>query len=900
MPIPRKWLQGRYVPIFSGIAANHIPRSGAIETTRHKARRLKALLSTLIFSALLQTALAQGLPAGMKFHENGQPSRTGPDAAMFPDNPTRLKIDLSGTWQYTVTGKDWNTVTVPSAFEGQNKATFMRSFAVTSEMLDKYTFSLVAYGINYQSEILINGNFIGRHMGGFTSFVYPIPPNTLQVGTENSIKVSVDAELTPKTTLPLRQQVGGWRNYGGIFRDIYILATPKVYVENADVSYDSPKENKPVHMTIHATVTDRGYTPQQGEALGFQVEFVQKLNGEPAGKSGIVSVGRPVNRSATVTAEVNVPSPVLWSPESPELYVARVELVRVISKEVSILDEYDVTVGIREFGWANGRLTVNGNFEPLKGITWQEDHPLYGSALTYEVIEKDITQIKTLGANLIRFQYPPHPYVLNLCDRYGLLVMEEIPMRSVPDDILSKDYFQDLATTYAHEMIARDRQHPSVLAWGMGDGLELTSEASTEFIRSLRTTIRTLDNRPLYIASQWPGHSGFADADIAAYNSITPDVRELREALREVKTKFPGKPVIVARYGSQVEPGNHNGYSDPLSMEAQARTAMLMYEAIGEAKVAGGVFWAYNDWATDRPTLTTHSHNPYLVAMGVVSADREKRTAFDVLRALYNGEKVQALPVGNYSSNTPVIYVVAGILALISFFFLYNGNRRFRDCVNRSILRTYNFFADVRDQRILLWSHSLFLALVIAVTWATLLSSMLYHYRDNVVLDNILSQILSDGMKEWLVQLIWQPLNFIVTLSVFFFVLFCVMSVVVRLGSVLVRTHVYFYHAFSITMWSMLPYILLIPVAMVIYRLSMETDFYIMPMTVLSILITLWFLVRLLKGISIIYDVYLFKVYAVSLLILIVAGAAVYSYLDYTLSTSMYIRYFIDSVRHPS
>ncbi len=823
----------------------------------------------------------------------------GPDAAMFPDNPTRLKVDLSGTWQYTVTGKEWYTVNIPSAFEGQNKVTFMRSFAITGDMIDKYTFSLVVYGINYQSEILINGNFIGRHMGGYSSFVYPIPPNTLQVGTENSIKVSVDAELTPKTTLPLRQQVGGWKNYGGIFRDIYILATPKLYVESAEVNYEQPKE-KGVRVTVRASVADRGYAAVQGEAIGYQVEVVNKLSGDPSGKSGVVMVSHQPNRSSTVSTEVMVPSPALWSPESPELYVVRVELVRIVNKESSIFDEYDVSVGFREFGWANGRLTVNGNFEPLKGILWQEDHPNYGSALTYEMIEKDITQIKTLGANLIRFQYPPHPYVLNLCDRYGLLVMEEIPMRSVPDEILSKDYFQDLATTYVREMVTRDRQHPSVLAWGMGDGVEATSSASSEFIVSLRNTIRSLDNRPIYIASQWPEHRWFGEVDIAAYDAPTSDVRDLRDALKQLKAKFPGKPVIVARYGSLVEPGNHNGYSDPLSMEAQARTAMQMYEAIGEAKVAGGVFWAYNDWATDRPTLTTHSHDPYLVSMGVVTADREKRTAFDVLRALYNGEKVQALPVGNYSSNTPVIYVVAGIIALISFFFLYNGNRRFRDCVNRSILRTYNFFADVRDQRILLWSHSLFLALIIAVTWATLLSSMFYHFRDSVVLDNVLSQVLSDGVKDWLVRLIWQPLDFILMFSAFFFILFCAMSVLVRLGSVLVRTHVYFYHAFSITMWSMLPYILLIPVAMVIYRLSMETDVYIMPMTVLSIVMTLWVIVRLLKGISIIYDVYLYKVYLVSLLVIIVAGAAVYSYLDYTLSTSMYIRYFIDSVRHPS
>ncbi len=261
-------------------------------------------------------------------------------------------------------------------------------------------------------------------------------------------------------------------------------------------------------------------------------------------------------------------------------------------------------------------------------------------------------------------------------------------------------------------------------------------------------------------------------------------------------------------------------------------------------------------------------------------------------------EKAQALPIGNYSSNAPMIYVVAGILVLISFFSLYNSNRRFRECVNRSLFRTYNFFADVRDQRILSNGHTVFLAMIVSVTWATILSSIFSHYRDNVVFDNILSQFLPDSPKEGLVRLIWSPVKFIVVVSGVLFLALFILSVIVRILSITSRARVYFYHCFSITMWSMLPYVIFIPVAMVLYRLSMETETYIVPIVAAIGVVSLWVLARLLKGVSIVYNVFPLKVYFLGLLIIIVATAALYSYLDYTRSTSLYLRYFMQAMKH--
>ncbi len=817
---------------------------------------------------------------------------------MFSDTPTRMKIDLSGTWRYTIDGKEWNSISVPSAYNSVARVTFQRTFEVTPEMLDKYFFSLVAYGINYQSEISINGNFIGRHIGGYSSFVLPIQQNILQVGTENAIKVFVDNELTSRTTIPLRQQVEGWRTYGGVFRDMYILATPRLFVESAGAQSEISGNGKTATITVKGEVTDRGSNmkSETGSLLGFQVEVFDKLTGELTGRSGISPIFVQPNKSVVQTAVVTIPTPKLWAPETPDLYVLKCEVVRVVNKQSSVIDEYDVDYGIRDISWKGGHLYVGGQQVVLKGLLWSEDHTTYASAMTYEVLERDIALIKTLGANLLRFRYPPHPYILNLCDRYGLFVMEEIPLVDVPVEILLKDYYQDLAATYTREMVNRDKLHASVLAWGVGDGIETSSQSACDYVNATRNIVKSLDERPVYFSSSTADDPCFENVDLIAVNFNRIDAKELRESLKQWRTKYPEKPIIVVRYGKDVEPENHNGYSDPLSMESQARFAMQCFDAIKDAKTAGGVFWAFNDWHSDRPAMTSHSHDPYLKTMGLVSNDREKRTAFDVVRAMFVGEKMQALPVGNYASSAPIIFVVVGLVVLISFAFLYNGNRRFRDCVTRSLFRTYNFFADIRDQRILKYSHSLFLAIIVSATWATMLSSVFTHYRDSALVDNILSQFISDSVKEWLVRLVWTPAKFILVMSGVIFLTLLVLSFLVKLLSLTVRTRVYFYHAFSITMWSMLPFVVFIPLVMIMYRL-MDAQFYLLPMFILIVIVNLWVLLRLLKGISIIFDVYPIKVYLIAFLLILIGAAAMYGYFDYAKSTSVYIKYIMHEAK---
>jgi hypothetical protein len=777
---------------------------------------------------------------------------------------------------------------------------FERTFEVTAEQIEKYDFQLVMLGTNYGCEVSLNGDFITNHLGGYTSFIQPIPKNVLQRGEENVVRVLVDNELDARKTLPLRSQVWGGRNYGGILRDVFILGTPKLFIREAGVRSEFDEDLAAATISVSATIDGTAELlpaelvgGKKASSLGFFVEAFDKIWGYSVGKSVVTPLTRQGDSWANIDVNIHIQNPKLWSPEYPELYLIKSYIVRVEGKDIQPIDEYDLNYGLRDFEIADGHFQLNGKRVVLKGVIWQEDHPTWGDALTYEDMEKDIVLIKNLGANLVRFgNHPPHPYMLNLCDRYGLFAIEELPISSVPGPVLSEEYYLDLAGAMMKEMIVRDRHHPSVIAWGIGDEFQSSSSEARHFVESLVRLARSLDGRPTYFGSRMLENDVCTDlVDIAALNVHGGDVKAFRRQLEGWKAQHVGKPVVVSKFGTEVQQNNRNGYSDPLSYEAQARFYIQRFDVLKTLNYDGAIVWAFNDWKGDRPALTVNSGDPWMHSMGLVSYQREKRLAYEAVRSVFRGEKFVALPIGNYATSAPIIYVLTGLVVLIGGAYLYNANRRFRENLNRSVMNFYNFLSDVRDQRIVSTVQSTLLGIIVSVATAIVTSSILYHFRDNWVLDNVLSYVLvSDSLKESVVRLIRDPLKFIGIFSLAFFLLLLLTSALVFLLSALFKTRVYPFHAYSITMWSTPPLLILVPIGMILYRV-MESNVYVVPTLVLVTMLSGWVLLRLLKGISIMFDSYIIKVYVVGFASIIGVIAIVYFYYDYTQSTSMYLTF---------
>jgi beta-glucuronidase len=865
-------------------------------------RKSALILSCLTFLGLLTIPVCHaGIP---EFLENGTPASPEVRTSQYSASPTRKLVPLNGLWTYSLENGTTGNVSLPVAFDGRGAVDFQRGFEMPAIDLDRYQWHLEVLGANYSTDIWVNSEFLGHHPGGYTSFLLPIRRVVLQPGRDNILRLVVNNELDARTSIPLQQMVWGWRNYGGIHRDIALLGTPLLYVQDVMMS-SAPVQNSGVwHLIVTPQIEGtldslvRIVSADKKAVCGIQVEVIENLSGAVVAKSAITPLQYAAERWTGGRTDVAVENPRLWTPDTPELYTVKCQIVLSAGKNVSVIDEYVTPYGFRSIVVDRGDIMVNGRRLVARGVAWYEDHSVWGNAIPYEERERDIIAIKMLGANVVRFiNHPPHPVMLDLCDRYGLFAMVELPVVGAPAAVLMQEPFQETALGMVREMIVRDRHHPSVLAWGLGDEIESNRMDARPFVQALAATARGLDGRPLYL----PVRAGVIDSisdlvDIAAVSVYMLDAKTLKTFMEEWRQAHPGVPVFVTRLGMEVDQNNLKGYNDPLSQQAQARFFVNRLDLLRPFDPDGIIIWSFNDWRGDRPALTVHTGDPWMHRMGLVSDRREKRLAYDAVRAIFRGEKPAAMPAGTYTARTPIIYVLAGFVILIAVAYLYNVNRRFRESVNRSLMNSFNFFADVRDQHGVSVFHTTFLALIVSVSMAIIVSSVLFRFRDSLFLDNLLSYLLVfDDAKAFVIKLIWEPLRFIVIASAFNLGVLLLLSGAVHALKLVLKSRLFAYQAYTATIWSMTPLLAFIPVGMILYRV-MEGTIYVLPSLIIIVVFLIWVTARLFKGVSIIYDIFPPKLYAAGVVGLLVVFGMLYLYYDLVQSAPMHLSFLYSMV----
>ena len=803
---------------------------------------------------------------------------------------------------YTTDNESWKEVRLPGSVDTKGRITYIKKFTLDKATLVSSAIHLVAFGINQDAEVYLNDAFVGRHVGGYTTVDIDLPESALQLGSENALKIVVNNNLSGRSTLPLRQQIWGWRNYNGILRDIYLLVTPKLWIDrfdlhaelNGDLTQGTVNVTAVLNSKLSGAPDDTLSMLIGSSPANFFVEVVDKTTGTIVGQSAPQPVQVPVNRDYEVKAVVSVKSPRPWSPENPDLYIIRGKLTLQQGKQSRLIDEFDCVSGFRRFVIADGGFSLNGNPVLLRGIVWHEDAPRFGASLSYEQMEKDITLIKTLGANAVRFAFhPPHPYVLDLCDRYGLLALVEIPAACVPGEILDQEQFKSLAETMITEVVSRDQHRPSVIAWGLGEGLDASDPRTVGFVERVSAAVRKMDTRPLYVGScVFTDDRTAGKVEIAALQ-ITADAQvSLKGTLQSWKATHSGQPVLLLSYGKSVEPENHNGWSDPMSQEAQAEFFKKSIGVIRESGIAGSFIDAFADWKGDRPLMSMSSGDRYVYPVGLLSQGREKRSSFDMVKLLYNGEKTNALPIGRYRASFPVAHIAWGFAVIFVIAYLYHYNRRFNETFTRALIRSYNFFADLRDVHTVSIPQTFALAASVAVTMGVIVSGILYRYRTDTLADHILTTVVVwDGLKERLISATWHPMLGIPLFSLVLLLFYPVLALLIRLFGLLVKRKVYWYHAFAVAVWGSLPIVLLSPVAMALFKL-LQTDVNVLPAFALIALFLIWSLLRILKGVSVIYDISRLKAYTGGVLLVLVILGGVFVYYETTFALSAYIEFF--------
>ena len=399
--------------------------------------------------------------------------------------------------------------------------------------------SILFEGVYCRSTIYLNGKKVGYRPSGYISFSYDITPY-LQFGKPNTLVVKVNNNQQPNSR---------WYSGSGIYRNVWLIKTNNTHIDTWGTYVTTPDVNTArATVKLQTTIAD---VPTTGNII-LATKIVDAKNAVVATASS--------KATAVTTQEFTVNKPMLWSLENPSLYKA----ITTVTQNGKTIDEYSTTFGIRYFKFdaANG-FFLNDKYVKIRGVCNHHDLGCLGTAFNLRAAERQIEILKSMGCNAIRTSHnPPAPGLLDLCDKHGMLVMDEA------FDMWEKeknpfDYhleFNEWSKTDLETQVKRDRNHPSVIIWSMGNEIYeqwwKDGEArSEEILKSLHETIMNLDNtRPTVTANNYTD---------ARNRLLKPGIAELvgynyhQEQWSDVMQKWPGKPFIVTESVSALQTRGH-------------------------------------------------------------------------------------------------------------------------------------------------------------------------------------------------------------------------------------------------------------------------------------------------------------------------------------------------------
>lgn len=444
-------------------------------------------------------------------------------ASVHNEGPYSMKFDASG-WKHVDLPHDW-VVDLPFDEEASHShgyktvgykypecsvGWYRKSITIPESDLGRHI-SLRFDGIFRDSRIWVNGFYLGGEASGYATQVYDIS-EYLNYGGENLITVRVDASLEE-----------GWFYEGaGIYRHVWLDKTDPVHVAPFGTFVHSTIE--PSHeratLTIETNVENSGLEPVSSFRLrhvlldgdGNEAGSVEQDGGQLEAKTGLA-----------VSVQMTVDNPKLWSVDTPYLYSVRTEVLT----DGRTADTYLTTVGIREIAFDPDKgFLLNGKQVKLKGVNMHQDHAGVGSAIPDALQMFRLKQLKKFGCNAYRSSHNPMtPELLDACDRLGILVIEENRLTGV----------NDMHVQLLKRMIERDRNHPSIILWSVGNeewGMEWSVQG-TRVVASMREYCHRLDpTRPMTVASSG-GPAVLVPADVAGYNYI------LQNPVDEYRKEYP-------------------------------------------------------------------------------------------------------------------------------------------------------------------------------------------------------------------------------------------------------------------------------------------------------------------------------------------------------------------------
>ena len=440
-----------------------------------------------------------------------------------------------------------------------------------------------------------------------------------------------------------------WR-LSGIYRDVYLVAMPRLQIRDYFLYSKFDENYRDATIYLEAEIAGQGFGGPERCRLEAAL-FDEK--GEPAEPGVEMAAAATVEKGSALRLKLQSPvsAPLKWSAETPHLY--RV-LLTLRDGAGRVIDLRCSRFGFRQVEIKERQLWINGRSIKLKGVNRHEFHPLHGHAVPLEITAADIRLLKANNINAIRTaHYPNHPGFYDLCDRYGIYVMDEADLEThglrhrVPGSALR---WSEPCVDRMVRMVERDKNHPCIFSWSLGN-----EAGYGENFRRMKEAARQIDGtRPFH-------YEGDHILDISDFFSLmyaTPGTVEKigrDEAVRVgyLETNNPlgrrvaprqyrDKPFLLCEYAHAMgnSLGNFQEYMDLFERYPHCIGGFIWDfadQSILKKTAGGDDFWAYGGDFGDRP------HDGFFCGDGIVAADRSPHPALHEVKKVYQEIKVHPL-----------------------------------------------------------------------------------------------------------------------------------------------------------------------------------------------------------------------------------------------------------------
>lgn len=506
---------------------------------------------------------------------------------------------------------DWNTQD-PKFMYYEGTVWYKKSFDYKKNKISNKLYLYFA-GVNYKSDVYLNGKKLGVHKGGFTPFNFEIPDSILKA-TGNFLVVKVDNKRSANEVPTLNTD---WWNYGGITRDVKLIELPENHITDYELQLKAGSKT---------------------EVQGFV-----KLTGNT--KNGNVTIEIPelkLKKKFQVTDSLlkvnfSLPKFIGWSPETPKLYTVIIQTASETLKE---------KIGFRTIETQGAKLLLNGKPLFLRGISIHAEIPQEGRrAYSDDDARQLLGWAKELGCNMVRLAHYPHDErMTRLADSLGLLVWSEIPVYWTID--FSSKAVLDKAKQQLDEMITRDHNRASVIVWSVGNETPV-SPVRTDFMHALIDYTREKDPSRLVSAALEVNYHSEENmrsiddplgefVDIVAFNQYLGWYGGTPESCRSANwsTKY-NKPLFISETGAEALGGFHADQHTLWSEEFQEWYYKEQVDMLKRmpANFSGISPWILADFRSPRrnnPTYQEGWNNK-----GLIDHNGNKKKAFYVLKEYY-------------------------------------------------------------------------------------------------------------------------------------------------------------------------------------------------------------------------------------------------------------------------